>query len=79
MVLVQAGACSLGHNDTFRLRPLSVSRDCIRELVALLAQHDEVKAAAFIEGRDAWCRGATFQQGVWRRARRELRRRIAWE
>lgn len=65
----------LWHYYAFRVRPLLVPRDTIRELVASVARQDDPEEAAFCEEQAAWYRGATFEQGVWRRVRRELRAR----
>lgn len=63
----------LWHTYTIRLRPLLVSRECIRALVEIMLRQEDPEHAAFLREQAAWCRGDTVEQGVWRRVRVELR------
>lgn len=77
--IVVAGATApvwgtfLWHQYTFRVRPHFAPREIIQELVAFAARQDDPEEAAFRQEHAAWSRGSTWEQGVWRRVRRELR------
>ena len=61
----------------FRIRPLFVSPAEIGRLADELSERHGARAReiARIEEHRAWCYADAYAQGVWRRVRKELRRR----
>lgn len=75
---------ALWHLWQFRLSPLAVPRADIDAIAdALVARHGpDAEEIACTEEDRAWRRSDTFEQGIWRRVRRELWRRYEageWE
>lgn len=62
------------------IRPRLIPRAEIEALsAALLAAHgDRAEEVAFIEEDRAWRYSESFEQGKWRRVRREIRRRLIY-
>jgi hypothetical protein len=77
MLVLMAVATALWHEWDLSIRPLCVSRAEIKRMAdELLARHGQrAEEIAFIEEDRAWRYADTYQQGVWRRVRNELRRR----
>lgn len=61
------------------LRPrLIAGRDIERLADVVMTQHpDDPEEAAFLREQAAWLRSAMVEQGVWRRVRKVIRRRLA--
>mgnify|MGYP006921600374 CR=1 FL=1 len=72
-------AAGLWHVWDFRIRPLIIPKTEIKAIAdELIAKHGpRAEEIAYIEEDRAWRYCDTFQQGKWRRVRRELRRRQA--
>jgi len=64
----------LWHAYEFSIRPCLIPKEEIDRLVMQVLAKPDPDAAAFIEEYAAWHRSDTFEQGRWRRVRRELRR-----
>ena len=77
VLALMAVSVGLWHAWDLSIRPLFVSRAEIRRMAdELLARHGpRAEEIAFIEEDRAWRYADTYQQGVWRRVRNELRRR----
>ena len=75
--LLFVAAVCLWHEWKFRIQPLSVSQAEINRMAdELLDLHGpRAEEVAFIEEDRAWRYSDTYQQGVWRRVRKELWRR----
>lgn len=83
LVLLIIGV-GLWHAWDFRIRPLFIPKSEIHAIVDdLIAQHGpDAEDWARGHEEDAWNRSDTFEQGRWRRVRRELWRRYKageWE
>lgn len=77
-------AVGLWHAWDFRIRPLLIPKAKINAVVdGLIAQHGpRAEEVAYIEEDRAWRYSDTYEQGKWRRVRRELWRRYhagEWE
>jgi len=66
----------LWHTYAFSIRPRLIPQAEIDRLVADMLTKPDPEQAAFAEEHAAWCRSDTFEQGKWRRVRRELRKRL---
>ncbi|MET0940422.1 MAG: hypothetical protein ABWY13_03570 [Mesorhizobium sp.] len=77
MLALMAVSVGLWHAWDLSIRPHFVSRAEIRRMAdELLARHgSRAEEIVFIEEDRAWRYAYTYQQGVWRRVRNELRRR----
>ncbi|PLX37588.1 MAG: hypothetical protein C0606_04665 [Hyphomicrobiales bacterium] len=70
-------AVAIWHEWAFRLRPLFIPKAEINALVnELIAKHGpDAEEKAYIKEDRAWRYSNTFEQGKWRRVRRELHHR----
>ena len=78
------GGVVVWHAWEFRLKPLAIPKAEINTIVDdLIAKHGpRAEEMAYIEEDRAWRYSDTFEQGKWRRVRRELWRRYdagEWE
>ena len=75
LVLVAAAIWGWDEGD-FRARPMFISRAEIGRMADELDERYGTRAeeVAFIEEEKAWRRAESYQQGVWRRVRKQLRR-----
>ena len=84
VLLVLVVGIGLWHTWDFRIRPLFIPKVEINAIVDdLIAKHGpRAEEMAYIEEDRAWRYSDTFEQGKWRRVRRELWRRYdagEWE
>lgn len=78
------GGIAVWHAWDFRLRPLLIPKSKINAVVdELIAKHGpRAEEMAYVEEDRAWRYSDTYEQGKWRRVRRELWRRYEageWE
>lgn len=83
-LILLVGGVGLWHTWAFRLRPLFVPKVEINAFVDDLIDKHGPDAEDWARGykEDAWHRSNTYEQGKWRRVRRELWRRYKageWE
>lgn len=64
----------LWHTYQFSIRPRIISQEEINRLVANMLAKPDPEEAAFVNEQAAWYRSDTFEQGKWRRVRRELQK-----
>ena len=82
--IAMIAAVGLWHAWEFRLKPLAIPKAKINAIVDdLIALHGpDAEEMAYIEEDRAWRYSDTYEQGKWRRVRRELWRRYhagEWE
>lgn len=83
-LVVLIGGVVVWHAWEFRLRPLFIPKSEIKAVVDdLIAKHGpDAEEKAYAEEDRAWRYSDTYEQGKWRRVRRELWRRYEageWE